>query len=202
MTCQIPAHMHLNPFPYIPFFMIVILVSNTSFLSIYFLIPLVVQLLSCAQLFAVPWTEAHQASLPFTLSQSLLKLMSIASVMPSSHLILCHPLLLLPSVFPSIRVFSNESALHIRCPKYWSFSFSISPSNEYSGLISFRMDWLDLLAVQGTLKSLLWHHSSKASVLRHSVFFMIQLSHLYMTTGKIDSFDYMDLGTQVYTFLY
>ena len=147
--------MHLNPFPYIPFFMIVILISHTLFLSIYFLIPLVVQLLSCAQLFAVPWTEAHQASLSFTLSQSLRKLMSIKSMMPSNHLILCCPLLLLPSIFPSIRVLSNESALRIRWPKYWSFSFSISPSNEYSGLISFRMDWLDLLAVQGTLKSLL-----------------------------------------------
>ena len=147
--------MHLNPFPYIPFFMIVILISHTLFLSIYFLIPLIVQLLSCAQLFAVPWTEAHQASLSFTLSQSLRKLMSIKSMMPSNHPILCCPLLLLPSIFPSIRVFSNESALRIRWPKYWSFSFSISPSNEYSGLISFRMDWLDLLAVQGTLKSLL-----------------------------------------------
>ena len=147
--------MHLNPFPYIPFFMIVILISHTLFLSIYFLIPLVVQLLSCAQLFAVPWTEAHQASLSFTLSQSLRKLMSIKSMMPSNHLILCCPLLLLPSIFPSIRLLSNESALRIRWPKYWSFSFSISPSNEYSGLISFRMDWLDLLAVQGTLKSLL-----------------------------------------------
>ena len=114
----------------------------------------------------------------------LLKRMSITSVMPSDHLILCPPLLLLPYIFPSIRVFSNEWALHIRWPKYWSFSFSISPSNEYSGLISFRMDWLDLLAVQGTLRSLLQHHSSKASNLRHSAFFMVQLSHLYMTTGK------------------
>ena len=121
----------------------------------------------------------------FTISWSLLKLMSIESVMPSNHLILCHPLLLLPSVFPSIRVFSNESVLHIRWPKYWSFSFSVSPSNEYSGLISFRMDWLDLLAVQGTLKNLLQHHSSKASILRRSAFFMVQLSHPYMTTGKI-----------------
>ena len=110
--------------------------------------------------------------------------MSIESVMPSNYLILCHPLLLLPSIFPSIRVFSNESALHIRWPKYWSFSFSISPSNEYSGLISFRIDWLDLIEVQGTLKSLLQHHSSKASILRHSAFFMVQLSHPYMTTGK------------------
>ena len=118
-----------------------------------------------------------------TIFQSLLKLMSIESVMPSNHLILCHPLLLLPTIFPSIRVFSNESALHMRWPKYWSFSFSISSSNEHSGLI-FRMDWLDLLAVQGTLKSLLQHHSSKASILRHSAFFTVQLSHPYMTTGK------------------
>ena len=118
-------------------------------------------------------------------SQSLLKLMSIGSVMPSNHLILCRPLLLLPSIFPSFRVFSNESILRIRWPEYWSFSFSVSPSNEYSGLISFRMDWLDLLAVQGTLKSLLQHHSSKASFLQCSAFFMVQISHSYMTTGKI-----------------
>ena len=131
-----------------------------------------------------PWTAARQASLSFTISRSLLKLMPIESVMPTNHLILCHLLLLLPSVFPSIRVFSNESALHIRWPKYWSFSFSISPSNEYSGLISFKIDWFDLLAVQGTLKSLLQHHSSKASILWHSAFFMVQLSHPYMTTGK------------------
>ena len=129
-------------------------------------------------------TAAHKASLSITNSQRLLKLMSIESVMPSSHLILCHPLPLLPSIFPSIRVFSNESVLCIRWPKYWSFSFSISPSNEYSGLISFRMDGLDLLAVQGTLKSLLRHHSSKASILRHSAFFIVQLSHPYTTTGK------------------
>ena len=127
---------------------------------------------------------AHQASLSITNSQSLLKLMSIESVMPSSHLILCHPLFLLPSIFPSIKVFSNESVLRIRWPKYWSFSFSIRASNEYSGLISFRMDWLDLLAVQGTLKSLLQHHSWKASVLWCSAFFIVQLSHPYMTTGK------------------
>ena len=119
-----------------------------------------------------------------TNSRSLPKLMSIESVMPSNHLILCRPLLLLPSIFPSIRVFSNESALHIRRPKYWSFSLSISPSNEHPGLISFRMDWLDLLAVQGTLKSLLQHHSSKASILQCSAFFMVQLSHPYMTTGR------------------
>ena len=137
-----------------------------------------VQSLSHVQQFVTPWTAAHQASLSITNSQSLLKLVSIESVMPSSHLILCYPLLLLPSNFPSIRVFSNESALLIRWPKYWSFSFSISPSNEYSGLISFRMDWLDL-AVQGTLKSLLQHHSSNASVLRHSAFFMVQLSSVH-----------------------
>ena len=125
-----------------------------------------------------------QASLSITISQSLLKLMSIESVMPSNHLILCHPLLLLPSLFPSIRVFSNESALCIRWPKYQSFSFNISPSNKLSGLISFRMDWLDLLAVQGTLKSLLQHHSSKASILRRSAFFIVQLSRPYMTTGE------------------
>ena len=122
--------------------------------------------------------------LSLTISQSLPKFMSIESVMPSNHLILCRPLLLLPSVFPSIRVVSNESAVHIRWPKYWSSSYSISPTNEYSGLISFRMDWFDLLAVQGTLKSLLQHHSSKASILRHSAFFMVQVSHPYMTAGK------------------
>ena len=134
--------------------------------------------------FATPWTTARQASLSITNSWSLLKLMSIESVMPSNHLILCHLLLLLPSIFPSIRAFSNELALLIRWPNYWSFSFSISPSNEHSGLISFRMDWLDLLAVQGTLKSLLQHHSSRASILRHSAFFMVQLSYPCMTTGK------------------
>ena len=144
---------------------------------------IVVQSLSRIWLFATPWTAARQASLSITNSRSLLKL-SIKSVMPSNHLILCRPLLLLPSISPSIRVFSNESVLCIRWPKYWSFSFSISPSNEYLGLICFRIDWLDLLAVQGTLKSLLQHHSSKASVLRHSAFFIVQLSHPYMTTGK------------------
>ena len=134
---------------------------------------------------ATPWIAAHQASLSITNSWSLPKLMSIKLVMPSNHLILkCCSLLLLPSIFPSIRVFSNESALHIRWPKYWSFSFNISPSSEHSGLISFWMDCLDLLAVQGTLKSLLWHHSSKASILIHSAFFTVQLSHPYMTTGK------------------
>ena len=143
-----------------------------------------VQLFSCVRLFATPWTAARQASRSITNSQSLLKLMSFESVMPSNHLILCHPLLLLPSIFPSIRVFLNESVLHIRWPKYWSLSFSISPSSEYSGLISFRMDWLDLLAVQGTLKSLLQHHSSKASILQHSAFFIVQLSHPCMTAKK------------------
>ena len=142
------------------------------------------QLLSRVQLFATPQTVACQASLSITNSQSLLKLMSIESVMPSSHLILCCSLLLLPSIFPSIRVFSHESVLPLRWPKYWSFSFSISPSNEYSGLTSFKMDWLDLLAVQGTLKTLLQHHSSKVSILWCSGFFIVQLSHPYMTTGK------------------
>ena len=131
-----------------------------------------------------PWTAAPQASLSITNSRNLLKLMSIESVMPSNHLILCRPLLFPPSIFPSVRVFSHESVLHIRWPKYWSFSFSISPFNEYSGLISFRIDWFYLLAVQGTLKSLLQHHSSKASVLWRSAFFMVQLSQLHMTTGK------------------
>ena len=143
-----------------------------------------VQSLSCVRLFATPLTAACQASLSITNSQSLLKLMSIESVMPSNHLILYCPFLLPPSTFPSTRVFSNESVLRIRWPKYWSFSFSTSPSNEYSGLISFRMDWLDLLAVQGTLKSLLQHHSSKAWILWRSAFFIVQLSHPYMTTGK------------------
>ena len=143
-----------------------------------------VQLLSLVRVFATPWIAARQASLSITNSRSLLKLMSIESVMPSSHLILCHPLLLLPPMPPSIRVFSNESTLRMRWPKYWSFSFSIRPSNEHPGLISFRMDWLDLLVVQGTLKSLLQHHSSKASILQCSAFFTVQLSHPYMTTGK------------------
>ena len=143
-----------------------------------------VQSLSRVRLLAPSRTTAHQASLSITNSWSLLKLMSIELVMPSNHLILCHPLLLLPSIYLSIRAFSNESVLCIRWPKYWSFSFTISPSNEHSGLISFKMDWLNLLAVQGTLKSLLQHHSSKASTLRHSAFFIVQLSHPYMTTGK------------------
>ena len=143
-----------------------------------------VQSLSCVRLLATPWVAADQAWLSITNSWSLLKLMSIESVMPASHLILCRPLLLLPPIPPSMRVFSNESTLCMRWPKYWSFSFSISPSNEYPRLISFRMDWLDLLAVQGTLKSLLQHHRSKASISRCSAFLTIQLSHPYMTTGK------------------
>ena len=143
-----------------------------------------VQSLNCVRLFATPWMAAHQPSLPITKSQSSLRLTSIESVMPSSHLILCHPLLLLILIPPSIRVFSNESTLPMRWPKYWSFSFNIIPSNEHPGLISFRMDWLHLLAVQGTLKSLLQHHSSKASIFRHSAFFIVQISHPYMTTGK------------------
>jgi len=143
-----------------------------------------VQSLTRVRLFATLWTAAmDQASLFITNSQGLLKFMSIELVMPSNDLILCHPLHL-PSIFPSIRVFSNELVLCIRWPKYWSFSFSISPSKEYSGLIAFKIDWLDFLAVQGTLKSLLWHHSSKASILQHSAFFIVQLSHPYMTTGK------------------
>ena len=143
-----------------------------------------VQSFSHVRHFATPGTAVHQTSLSITNSQSLLKLMPIESVMPSNHLIFCHPLLLLPPIFPSIRVFSKKSVLCIRWPKYWSFSFNISPSNEYSGLISFRMEWLDLLAVQGTLKSLLQHPSSKASILQHSAFFMVQLSRSYMSTGK------------------
>ena len=143
-----------------------------------------VQSLSHVRLFVTPWTAALQASLSITNSQSLPRLMSIESVMPSNHLILCHPLLLLPSIFTNIRVFSNESALRIRWPKYWSFSFNVSLYNEHPGLISFRMDWLDLLAVQGTLKSLLQHHSSKASILWSSAFFIVQPSHPYMTTGN------------------
>ena len=142
----------------------------------------VVQSLSHALFFVTPWTAACQASLSFTIPRSLLKFISIELAMLSNHLFLCHPLLFLPSILHSIRVFSNESALHIMWPKYWSFSFRISPSNKYSGLISFRIDWFDLLAVQGTLKSLLQHHSLKASILQHSAFFMVQFSHLYMTT--------------------
>ena len=158
----------------------VIIISHYLHMSNHYVVHLQfhsVQSLSRVQLFAIPRTAAHQASLSITNFQSLPKLMSVESVMPSNHLILCHPLLFLPSVFPSIRVFSNESALHIRWPKYWSFSFSISLSNEHPGLISFRMDWLDLLAVQGPLKSLLQHHSSKASILWCSLFSTVQLSH-------------------------
>ena len=156
-----------------------------------------VQSLSRVQLFETPWTAALQASLSITNFQSLFELMSIEPVMPSNHLILCRPLFLPPSIFPSIRVFSDESILCFRWPKYWSFSCSISPSNEYSELISFRMDWLDLLAVQGTLKSLLQHHSSKASILQCSTFFIVQLSHPYMTTGKKQSFDKTNLCWQI-----
>ena len=147
--------------------------------------PLVVfQSLSHVQLFATPWTAAHQAYLSYTISQSLLKLMSIELVIPCNQLVLCPPFLLLPSIFPSIRVFTNELALHIGQPKYWSFSFSLSPSNEYSGLISLRIDWFHLLAVQGTLKTLLQHHSSKASILQRLAFFGVRVSHPYMTIGK------------------
>ena len=161
--------------------------SKCEILSIgYFYVRLYnsVQSLSHRQLFVTPWTAARQASLSITNCRSLLELMSIESVMPSNHLILCCPFLLLPSTFPSIRVFSSKSVLCIRCPKYWSFSFSLSPSSEYSGLISLMIDWLDLLAVQGTLKSLLQHHSSKALILWCSAFFRVHLSHPYMTTGK------------------
>ena len=147
------------------------------------------------------WTAAHQASLSFTISQNLFNT-SIETVMPSNHLILCHPPLLLPSVIPSIRVFSNDSVLPIRWPKYWNFSFSINPSNEYSEVISFRMDWLDLLAIQGTLKSLIKHRSSKASILRGSAFFMVQLSHPYMTTGKTIALTRQTFVSKVMTLLF
>ena len=157
-------------------FLIVTTLSSVQFSSVH--------LLCHVWLFATPWTTARQASLSITNSQSIPKPMSIESVMPSNHLILCCPLLFLPSIFPRIRVFSNESALIIRWPKHWSFSFNISPSNEHPGLVSFRRDWLDLLAVQGTLKSLLQHHSSKATILWHSAFFIVQLSHPYMSSGK------------------
>ena len=166
--------------------------SNAIFLHNYLNAPILfssVQSLSRIWLFATPRTAAHQASLSITSSWKLLRIMSIMLVMPSNHLTLCRPLLLLPSISPSIRVFSCQSVLRIRWPKYWSFSFSISPFNEYSALISFRMDWLDLLAVQETLKSLLQHHSSKASIVWRSAFFIVQLSHPYMTTGKNHSFD-------------
>ena len=158
--------------------------NNTDWKSVAISLFSSVQSLTCVWLFATPLIAVRQASLSITNSRSSPKLMSIESVMPSSHLIFCHPLLLLLPILPSIRVFSNESTLCMRWPKYWSFSFSISPSNEHPGLISFRMDWLELLAVQGTLKSLLQHHSSKASILWCSAFFSVQLSHPYMTTGK------------------
>ena len=161
-----------------------------------------VQSLSHVRLFVTPWTAARQVSLSTTNSRSLLKLMSIESVMPSNHLILCRSLLLPPSIFPSIRVFPNESALRIRWPKYWSFSFNISPPNEHLGLISFRMDWLDLLAVQRTLKSLLQHHSSKASILRHSAFFLVQLSHPYMNTGKTIALTRWTFASKVMSLLF
>ena len=162
-------------------------------------IVIVVQLPSPGQLFETPWTVAHQVSLSLIIFRSLPKFISNESVTPSNHLILCHPLLLLPSIFPSIWVFFNESAVTIRWPKYWSVSFSISPSNEYSGLISFKTDWFDFLAIQGILNSLLQHYSSKASFLQHSNFFMVHLSHSYMTTGKtiaIQTFNYTDLCQQ------
>ena len=155
-----------------------------TFSGRFYVVSMLLLLLSHVRLSVTPRTAAHQASLSITNSQSLPKLMSIESVMPSNHLILCRPLLLLPSISPSIRVFSNESVLLIKWPKYWSFSFSISPSNEYSGLISFRMDWLVLFAAQGTLKSLLQHHSSKAPFLRRSAFFIVEFAHPYMATGK------------------
>ena len=161
-----------------------------------------VQSLSHGGLFTTPWIAACQASLYITNSQSLLKLMSIVTAMPENHLILCPHLLLLPLIFPSIRVFSNESVLHIRWPKYWSVSFSISPSNEYSRLISFRVDWMDLLAVQGTLKSLLQHHSSKASILHYSIFFVLQLSHPYMTTRKTIALTRWTFGGKVMSLLF
>ena len=160
-----------------------------------------VQSLSCVQLFVTPWTEAHQASLPITNSRSLLKFMSIESVMPSNCLILCCPLLLL-SIFPSIGRSSNESILRIRWPKYWSFSFSISPSSEHSGLTSFRMDWFGLLAVQRTPKSLLQHHNSKASILWHSALFMVQLSHSYVTTRKTKALTRQTLVSKVMSLLF
>ena len=159
-------------------------------------------MLNFACLFVTQWTAAHLASLSFTISHSLLKLMSSELVIPSNHLILCHSLLFLPSIFSSIRVFSNESALCIKWPKYWSFSFSISPSHDYSGLISFRIDWFDLFAVQRSLKSLLQHHSLKASILRHSAFFMVQLSHLYSATGKTTALTLRTFVGKVMSLLY
>ena len=159
-------------------------ITISAFLSFWLISVSSLQSFCRVKLFGTPCTAARLASLSITNSWSLLKLLSIEAVMPSNHLILCHPLLLPPSIFPSIRVFSNESVLHIRWPKYWSFSFNISPSNVYSGLISFKSDWFDLLAVQGTLKSLLQHHSSKSLILWHSAFFIVQLLYPYMTTGK------------------
>ena len=155
-----------------------------------------VQSLSHVWLFVTPWTAAHQASLSITNSQSLLKLTSIKSAMSSNHLILCHPLLLLPSIFPSIEVLPSKLILHVRWPKYWRSSYSISPFSEYSGLISSRINWLDLFAVQGALKSLLQHHSSKASILQRSAFFILQISHPYMTTGKKHSLDWKEFCWQ------
>ena len=167
------------------FFLVILCLSTLTFNWYTSLQFSSVQSISRVQLFATPWTTARQASLSITNSRRLPRLMSIELVMPSNHLILCHPLLLLPSIFPNIRVFSNESALCIRWPKYWGFSFNISPSNEHPGLISF-MDWLDLLAVQGTLKSLLQHHSSKASILLCSAFFIVHLSHPYWKNHSLD----------------
>ena len=155
-----------------------------------------VQSFSCVRLFVTTWTIASQVSLCFTISRSLLKLLSLESVMPSNHFILCHPFLLLPSILPSIRIFSNESTLHVWWPNYWGFSFSISPFSEYSGLISFRIDWFDLLVVRGTLKSLLQNHSLKASILWCSAFFMVELSYPYMTTGKTVPLTLMDICQQ------
>ena len=172
------------------------ILENRFNLPPYYTNTTVVQLLSCVRPFATPWTAAHQASLSFLISQSLLKLTSIESVMPSNHFILCRPLLLPASIFPSIRVFCNESVLHIRWSKYWSFSFSISPSIEYSGLISFTMDWLALLAIQGTLKSLLQCHSSKATNCQCTAFFIVQHSHPYTTTAKTITLTYTDLCQQ------
>ena len=175
---------------------------NILILTIVNLLFSLVQSLGHVQLFATPWTAARQVSLSITYSQSPPEIMFIESVMPSNHLILCQPLLLLPSIFPSIRVFSNESVLHIKWPKDWSFFFSINPSSVYSGLISFRMDWLDPLVVQGTLKSLLQHHSSKASILQCSAFFIVQLSHPYMTTGKTIALTRWTLVSRVMSLLF
>ena len=188
--CCVNSHVHWQTGDYLPWKSRVYSVQFSS-----------VQLLSHVRLFETPWIAACQASLSITNSQSSIRFMSIKSVMPSSHLILCHPLLLLPPIPPSIKVFSNESTLHIRWPKYWSFSFSIIPSKEIPGLISFRMDWLDLLAIQGTLKSLLQHHSSKASILQFSAFFTVQLSHPYMTTGKTIALTRQTLVSKVMSLL-